>query len=99
VLCGADESSSESACMYCPSPSRDPSRFQVEEYLRYQGEKFNKRSFDAESYVRLTQLMDSHDIARGRGEYLAVLASIKTPFLIVGITSDILYVATMYNRR
>eukprot|EP00037_Helgoeca_nana_P025138 m.271188 g.271188 ORF g.271188 m.271188 type:complete len:419 (+) comp26869_c0_seq5:233-1489(+) len=65
--------------------------FQVEEYLRYQGEKFNKRSFDAESYVRLTQLMDSHDIARGRGEYLAVLASIKTPFLIVGITSDILY--------
>lgn len=67
-------------------------RFQVEQYLRYQGAKFNKRNFDAQSYVRLTQQMDSHDVARGRGDYLKVLGSIRTPFLVVGIKSDVLCV-------
>jgi len=65
--------------------------FEVEAYLRYQGAKFNKRDFDAQSYIRLTQQMDAHDIARGRGDYRKVLGSIKTPFLVVGIASDILY--------
>jgi homoserine O-acetyltransferase len=35
--------------------------------------------------------MDSHDVARGRGDYEAVLASIQQPTLVVGIDSDVLY--------
>lgn len=65
--------------------------FDVEEYLRVQGRKFNERSFDAGSYVRLTQAMDSHDVSRGRGDYYDVLRSIQVPVLIVSISSDVLY--------
>ncbi len=39
-------------------------QFEVERYLEHQGTKFNMR-FDAASYVRLTQLMDTHDLGRG----------------------------------
>ncbi len=66
--------------------------FQVQSYLRYQGEKINTR-FDANSYYRLTQAMDTHDIARGRGGYPDVLRGIKQPCLVVSVTSDILYPA------
>lgn len=64
--------------------------FEVANYLHYQGNKLVNR-FDAMSYVRLTQLMDSHDVARGRGRYEDVLRSISQPTLVVGIDSDILY--------
>jgi homoserine O-acetyltransferase/O-succinyltransferase len=62
----------------------------VASYLHYQGRKLVDR-FDAVTYVRLTQAMDSHDIARGRGSVEQVLATIRIPTLIVGIDSDILY--------
>lgn len=39
--------------------------YEVERYLNYQGEKFIKR-FDPLCYVRLTQLLDSHDIGYNR---------------------------------
>ena len=42
------------------------STFDVEAYLRYQGEKFITR-FDANSYITVTKLMDSHDVGRDRG--------------------------------
>ena len=64
--------------------------FNVESYLRYQGEKLVER-FDANCYVHLTWLMDSHDVARGRGDYVAVLKQIQQPTLVVGIDSDVLY--------
>jgi homoserine O-acetyltransferase len=64
--------------------------FAVESYLRYQGEKLVDR-FDANCYVRLTQQMDAHDVARGRGPYREVLQSIKQPAFIIGIDSDVLY--------
>jgi homoserine O-acetyltransferase len=35
--------------------------------------------------------MDSHDVARDRGEYPAVLARIEQPALVIGIDSDLLY--------
>jgi homoserine O-acetyltransferase len=67
--------------------------FEIQSYLRYQGQKLVDR-FDANTYLRLVDAMDSHDLARGRGEMADVLGELKTPFLAVGISSDILYPAT-----
>jgi homoserine O-acetyltransferase/O-succinyltransferase len=64
--------------------------FQVQAYLRYQGQKINAR-FDANAYIRLTQAMDSHDIARGRGSYPEILRGIRQPALVISVRSDILY--------
>lgn len=64
--------------------------FSVESYLRYQGQKLVDR-FDANSYVRLTQTSNSHDLSRGRGPYLEVLRSIKAQVLVVGVDTDILF--------
>lgn len=69
---------------------REPGLFQVQSYLRHQGKKINDR-FDANAYVRLTQAMNSHDVARGRGEYPDVLRSIRQPALVVSVSSDHLY--------
>jgi len=64
--------------------------FEVRRYLRHQGQKLVAR-FDANTYLRLMDAMDSHDLARGRGDLAKVLAGIKTAVLTVGISSDILY--------
>ncbi len=64
--------------------------FTIESYLRYQGEKINTR-FDAVSYVRLTEAMDSHDIGRGRGGIDKAMDKILAPALVVSVESDILY--------
>jgi homoserine O-acetyltransferase len=63
-------------------------------YQRYQGEKLVKR-FNAYSYVRLSEAMDSHNVTRNRGEAIeAVLKTIKTKTLVIGITSDLLFPVT-----
>ncbi|MBO6118198.1 MAG: homoserine O-acetyltransferase [Bacteroidales bacterium] len=59
-------------------------------YQRYQGEKLCKR-FNAYSYYRLTQAIDSHDIGRSYGGVINALKSIKSKTLIVAISSDILF--------
>ncbi len=64
--------------------------FAVESYLRYQGQQLVDR-FDAATYVALTKAMDSHDVARGRGELEEVLRSLSQPALVVSIESDALY--------
>ena len=71
--------------------TRGGSNSAVQSYLKYQGEKFIERGFDANTYLALTNQMDTHDVSRGRGTYLKVLNSITIPTLIVGITSDVLY--------
>lgn len=65
-------------------------QYQVESYLDYQGKKLTKR-FDAWSYIRLTEAMDSHDVARDRSSYAQVLGRIDIPVLLTGIRSDNLY--------
>lgn len=65
-------------------------QFEVESYLDYQGQKLVDR-FDAVSYVRLTQAMDSHDVARNRPSYEEILGQVEIPVLVVGINSDLLY--------
>jgi len=58
-------------------------------YLQYQGEKLVKR-FNAQSYHLLTRAMDSHNLARGRGNMEDVLHGIEVDTLVIGISSDIL---------
>lgn len=70
--------------------SENTSQFQVSSYLNYQGDKLVKR-FDANTYVRLTKAMDTHDVSRNRGTFEKVLRNVNIPVLVVGITSDVLY--------
>lgn len=65
-------------------------QFKVESYLNYQGKKLVDR-FDANTYIRLTQVMDSHDVGRGRGNAENALKSASQPVIVVGIDSDVLY--------
>lgn len=69
---------------------RDEDRFQVQSYLRHQGDKINAR-FDANTYVTLTHAMHSHDLGRGRDSYANVLARMELPALVVSVSSDALY--------
>jgi homoserine O-acetyltransferase len=65
--------------------------WQVKNYLKYQGVKFLSR-FDPVTYVKLTEQMDSHDVARGRGgDVAAVLRRVTIPAAVLGIDSDVLY--------
>ncbi len=62
--------------------------FQVESYLKYQGEKFSK-AFDANTYILMTRVLDYFDLAR---EYdhdpVKALAHVKSPFLVVSFSTD-----------
>ncbi|WP_375581031.1 homoserine O-acetyltransferase [Marivirga tractuosa] len=65
--------------------------WKVSSYLKYQGKKFNGR-FSINSYKVLSKMMDAHNIAESRGNNLtAVLSSIKTKTLCIGIDSDNLF--------
>jgi homoserine O-acetyltransferase len=65
-------------------------RYAVESYLDHHADKLSRR-FDANSYVVLTEAMNSHDIGRGRGGVRGALGSIRVPLVVGGVTSDRLY--------
>jgi homoserine O-acetyltransferase len=65
-------------------------RYAVESYLDHHAEKLVRR-FDAASYVRLTEMMNAHDVGRGRGGVAAGLARVQARTLVAGVTSDRLY--------
>jgi len=62
--------------------------FEIESYLRHQGEKFS-RYFDANTYLLLTRALDYFDPARAHGGDLAqALAATRARFLLVSFTTD-----------
>ena len=62
--------------------------FEVESYLRYQGEKFT-RTFDANTYLLITRALDYFDPARNTGGDLArALAPATADFLFVSFSTD-----------
>jgi homoserine O-acetyltransferase len=65
--------------------------FEVESYLRHQGESFVRR-FDANSYLTVTRAMDWFDLAADHdGDLSAAFAGSKTRFLLASFTSDWLF--------
>ena len=62
--------------------------FQIESYLRYQGDKFSEY-FDANTYLLITRALDYFDPARTYGGSLTqALARASARFLLVSFTTD-----------
>jgi homoserine O-acetyltransferase/O-succinyltransferase len=65
-------------------------RYAIESYIEYHGEKLVRR-FDANTYIVLSEAMNTHDVGRGRGGLESALASIHARVTVIGLTSDRLY--------
>jgi len=62
--------------------------FEMESYLRYQGDKF-AGDFDANTYLRMTRALDYFDpAAQTGGDLSAALSKATADFLVVSFTSD-----------
>ena len=62
--------------------------FEIESYLRYQGEKFSEY-FDANTYLLITKALDYFDPARAfNGDLTKALANIEAEFLLVSFSTD-----------
>ena len=66
--------------------------FQVESYLRHQGQKFIDR-FDANSFLYITKAADYFDLRRqhGNGSEVEAFSKALARFLVISFTSDWLY--------
>lgn len=63
--------------------------FRASSYIRYQGEKLERR-FYAHCYYQLLNALDAHNIGRERGGVIETLNQIKHPSLVIGIDTDML---------
>lgn len=62
--------------------------FEIESYLRYQGDKFSSY-FDANTYLLITKALDYFDPARKyNGDLTKALAMTKAQFLVISFTTD-----------
>lgn len=71
--------------------SRTEGRYDVDHYLRRQGDKLVAR-FDAASYIALMRAMDLHDVGDLRAAALATAPCVRT-VIGVGVDTDLLYAA------
>ena len=65
-------------------------QFEVESYLRYQGESFINR-FDANTYLYFTRALGYFDLAHSYGSLDKAFQDLKCKALSVGFTSDWLF--------
>jgi homoserine O-acetyltransferase/O-succinyltransferase len=65
-------------------------RYGVESYLDHHGGKLGRR-FDPNSYIVLSEAMNSHDLGRQRGGVAAALGAVRADVTVAGIPSDRLY--------
>jgi homoserine O-acetyltransferase len=77
-----------------PLRSGGRGRFAVESYLDHHAGKLARR-FDANSYLVLTEAMNSHDVGRDRGGLAAALSKVTAECTIVSVDSDRLYPAAL----
>jgi homoserine O-acetyltransferase/O-succinyltransferase len=74
-------------------PGEEPlrgGRYAVESYLDHHAAKLVNR-FDAGSYVLLSEMMNTHDVGRGRGGIAAALAQVTARTVVGSVSSDRLY--------
>lgn len=64
--------------------------FEVESYLKYQGERFIKR-FDANTYLYITKAIDYFDLESDYGSLQNAFKNVEAKFLIISFSSDWLY--------
>ena len=72
-------------------------RFDVENYLYYQGDKLAQR-FDANSYLYISRAMDLYDVSEGYASLEEALGRIRSQIVFVGISSDFLFPASHVRR-
>ena len=65
-------------------------RYAVESYLDHHADMLSAR-FDANSYLVLTEAMNSHDVGRGRGGVQTALQRVTADLVVVAVDSDRLY--------
>jgi homoserine O-acetyltransferase/O-succinyltransferase len=65
-------------------------QFEVEGYLRHQGQSFINR-FDANSYLYITRALDQFDLAHASSSLEEAFAPVEAETLVVGFTSDWLF--------
>ncbi|MBL0728706.1 homoserine O-acetyltransferase [Piscinibacter sp. HJYY11] len=71
-----------------PAYSTQDIEFEIESYLRYQGDKFSEY-FDANTYLLITRALDYFDPAREHGGNLAAaFANARCKFQLVSFTTD-----------
>ena len=84
ALTAAENSAAARAYLY----STQDVEFQIESYLRYQGDKFSEY-FDANTYLLITRALDYFDPAGAHGGNLSqALAKASAKFLLVSFTTD-----------
>lgn len=76
----------------CSSPTSSPDlgeRFDVENYLYYQGAQLAQR-FDANSYLYISRAADLYDVSEGYPSLDIALRRLRSKALFIGIRSDML---------
>ncbi|KAI3380038.1 hypothetical protein SNEBB_002048 [Seison nebaliae] len=75
-------------------PKMNELSFQIEQYLKYQGEKFCTK-YDPNSLIIISKAMDLFSLSEDSTKSLdASCCEIKCPILVIGVNSDILFPVT-----